>query len=71
LDARDLTVEEFALRMRRAGLVLSPADMTALFDEIAESCGIVSEMAEHIRTRLAPEHEPANTFRRAPDHDAG
>jgi hypothetical protein len=65
----DLTGEEFALRMRRAGLELGPADMAMLFEEIAPSCRIVATMAEHIRSRLAAADEPAHIFRRTDDDD--
>jgi hypothetical protein len=59
-----MTLDEFALRLERAGLRLSPADIATLHGEIASSCRIVATMAEQIRTRLTPADEPAHVFRR-------
>ena len=64
----DMTLDEFALRLERAGLRLSPADIATLHGEIASSCRIVEEMAERIRARLTPADEPAHVFRREPRH---
>ena len=71
MGEQELTAEVFAALMRRAGVKLSPADMAALYDEIAPSCRLVGEMAEHVRTLLAPEQEPTHIFRRGGDHDLG
>ena len=64
----DMTLEEFTVRLERAGMKLSPADIATLHGEIASSCRIVATMAEQIRTRLTPADEPAHVFRRESGH---
>jgi hypothetical protein len=58
-----MTLEEFALRARRAGLKLDEAAIAMLFEEIAASCALMNQMAERVKARLAAEMEPAHVFR--------
>jgi hypothetical protein len=58
-----MTLEEFALRARRAGLKLDEAAIAMLFEEIAASCALMDQMAERVKVRLAAETEPAHVFR--------
>lgn len=58
-----MTLEEFRLRARRAGLELDAHEIDTLFEEIAASCALMSEMAERVKTRLSPASEPAHIFR--------
>jgi hypothetical protein len=64
-----MTLQEFALRARRAGLELDDEAVAMLFEEIAASCALMGEMAERVKTRLAPAIEPAHLFR--PSNEAG
>jgi hypothetical protein len=66
LDDSDITLEEFTGIVRRAGLRLSPEDVTMLFSEIAASCAIVRQMTDRVRARLAAPSEPAHIFSREP-----
>ena len=68
MHSSDMTLEEFTVRLERAGMKLSPADIATLHGEIASSCRIVEEMAERIRARLTPADEPAHVFRRESGH---
>jgi hypothetical protein len=63
MQAETLTLEEFKLRARRAGLELDAREIDMLFEEIATSCALMSEMAERVKTRLSPASEPAHIFR--------
>jgi hypothetical protein len=58
-----MTLEEFRLRARRAGLELDAAEIDMLFQEIAASCALMSDMAERVKARLSPASEPAHLFR--------
>jgi hypothetical protein len=64
-----MTLEEFTLRARRAGLELDAETIAMLFEEIAASCALMGEMAERVEARLAPASEPAHLFR--PSDGAG
>ena len=68
MHSSDMTLEEFTVRLERAGMKLSPADIATLHGEIASSCRIVEEMAERNRARLASSDEPAHVFRREARH---
>ena len=57
-----MSLEEFTLRARRAGLALDDQAITMLFEEIAASCALMGEMAERVKARLAPASEPAHLF---------
>lgn len=57
-----MTLDEFRLRARRAGLELDAHEIDMLFEEIAASCALMSEMAERVKTRLSPASEPAHIF---------
>jgi hypothetical protein len=57
-----MTLEEFRLRARRAGLELDAAEIEMLFQEIAASCALMSDMAERVKARLSPASEPAHLF---------
>jgi hypothetical protein len=63
MDGRTMTLEEFALRARRAGLKLDAAAVAMLHEEIAASCRLMDEMAERVKARLATASEPAHVFR--------
>jgi hypothetical protein len=63
MDGGTMSLEEFALRARRAGLKLDEAAITMLFAEIATSCALMGEMAERVKARLASTSEPAHVFR--------
>jgi hypothetical protein len=63
MSRKTMTVEEFTLLARRAALELSAAEVQELFAEIAMSCALMNEMAEHVKARLAPASEPAHVFR--------
>jgi hypothetical protein len=58
-----MSLEEFSLRARRAGLELDAAAIAMLFEEIAASCALMDEMAERVKARLAAASEPAHIFR--------
>jgi hypothetical protein len=58
-----MTLEEFRLRARRAGLELDAAEIEMLFQEIAASCALMNDMAERVKARLSPASEPAHLFR--------
>jgi hypothetical protein len=58
-----MTLEEFRLRAGRAGLELDAAEIDMLFQEIAASCALMSDMAERVKARLSPASEPAHLFR--------
>jgi hypothetical protein len=58
-----MTLDEFRQRARRAGLELDEHEIDMLFEEIAASCALMSEMAERVKTRLSPASEPAHIFR--------
>ena len=68
MHSSDMTLEDFTVRLERAGMKLSPADIATLHGEIASSCRIVEEMAERIRAGLTPADEPAHVFRRESGH---
>ena len=63
MDSGTMTLEEFTLRARRAGLALDDQAIAMLFDEIAASCALMGEMAERVKARLSPASEPAHLFR--------
>lgn len=63
MDGRTMTLEEFALRARGAGLRLDEATVAMLFEEIAASCALMDAMAERVKARLTPASEPAHVFR--------
>ena len=58
-----MTLQEFALRARRAGLELDDEAIAMLLEEIAASCALMDEMAERVKARLASTSEPAHLFR--------
>jgi hypothetical protein len=58
-----MTLEEFRLRARRAGLELDAAEIDTLFREIAASCALMNDMAERVKARLSAASEPAHLFR--------
>ena len=58
-----MSLQEFALRARRAGLELDDETIAMLFEEIAASCALMDGMAERVKARLAPASEPAHLFR--------
>lgn len=57
-----MSLEEFTLRARRAGLELDAAAIAMLFEEIAASCALMDEMSERVKARLAAASEPAHVF---------
>jgi hypothetical protein len=59
---KTMTPQEFALLARRAGLELTAEEIDALFEEIAASCALMSEMAERVKARLGTASEPAHLF---------
>jgi hypothetical protein len=63
MGGRTMSLEEFSLRARRAGLELDAAAIAMLFEEIAASCALMDEMAERVKARLAAASEPAHVFR--------
>jgi hypothetical protein len=62
MNRRTMTLDEFTLCARRAGLELSAAELHELYGEIAMSCALMSEMAEHVKALLSPAGEPAHVF---------
>ena len=58
-----MTLEEFTLRARRAGLELDLEEIEMLYQEIAASCALMNDMAERVKARLSPASEPAHLFR--------
>jgi hypothetical protein len=62
MNRRTMTLDEFTLCARRAGLDLSAAELHELYGEIAMSCALMSEMAEHVKALLSPVSEPAHVF---------
>lgn len=64
LSNQEMTLEEFTRLIRRAGVELSAADTSMLFDEIAASCRVAHEMTERIASRLSRGSEPAHIFHR-------
>jgi hypothetical protein len=71
MEGGTMSLEEFALRARRAGLKLDEAAIAMLFAEIAPSCALMVEMAERVKARLAPASEPAHVFRPAGEASDG
>jgi hypothetical protein len=58
-----MTLGEFTLRARRAGLELDVEEIEMLYQEIAPSCALMNDMAERVKARLSPVSEPAHLFR--------
>jgi hypothetical protein len=65
MDGGTMSLEEFTLRARHAGLKLDDAAIAMLFEEIAASCALMREMAERVKARLNPAMEPAHIFQPA------
>ena len=63
MQPETMTLEEFRLRARRAGLELDADEIDTLYQEIAASCALMYDMAERVKARLSPASEPAHLFR--------
>ena len=63
MEPQTMTLGEFALRARRAGLELDAKEIEMLYQEIAASCALMNDMAERVKARLSPASEPAHLFR--------